>query len=646
MRLTTFLSLVFFFTSVGLAQWSLSPGINTPVSTAAGDQTGSSIVSDDSGGAIVAWTDGRGTHSAIYAQRVDAAGFARWSSNGVPVCVQSASQEMVQLVADGSGGAFVSWRDYRNGDTMLYCQRISRAGVLQWDAAGVAITTSDSGRVYQAISDGRNGLIIAWEDTRNGNIDIYAERIGTSGNILWASGGMPVCTDPGDQTGPELTATGDGGLLCIWTDSRSPGVYLQKLNSSGIPIWPTNGIPVVAPGSGNPAALPTIASDGAAGAMVVYFSHYSAQPRLVVAQRVDSSGTTRWLDTLDQSSGPPQNYIRVLGFGSGPAFTTFTIRTSNGFYSFGTVSSVDTSGTILWKLLPFDYQSDILAAASDKAGGVFLLASIDHPYDYYRFSVQHIDAAGNSTWTGGGIDIDTTSAIPGSGLLPVNPVMIPDGAGGVIAAWEQNRTGTLDIFAQHVDVNGALPIQLSSFEAVAAAGSNVKVIWKTVSEVNCYGFEVQKAKNGPPDFQPVPTSFTKGGGTTISPRSYSFTDANVPPGEWDYRLKQIDLDGTVHYSEVFEVSVSNAPVVFALNQNYPNPFNPSTTISYDLPVNSTVSLNIISTLGQNVATLVNGVQPAGTYRVTYNAQGLASGVYFCRIQAGKFVAVKKILLVK
>jgi hypothetical protein len=88
------------------------------------------------------------------------------------------------------------------------------------------------------------------------------------------------------------------------------------------------------------------------------------------------------------------------------------------------------------------------------------------------------------------------------------------------------------------------------------------------------------------------------------------------------------------------------PVEFRLDQNYPNPFNPSTTIRYGLPNRSQVTLTVFNTLGQQVATLVNGEQEAGYHEVRFDAGGLSSGVYFYRLQAGNFVETRKLLLVR
>jgi hypothetical protein len=106
------------------------------------------------------------------------------------------------------------------------------------------------------------------------------------------------------------------------------------------------------------------------------------------------------------------------------------------------------------------------------------------------------------------------------------------------------------------------------------------------------------------------------------------------------------LVGTTVFTNVSRDETVGIPSTFALHQNYPNPFNPSTTISYDLPVRARVKLVIYNLLGQEVATLVNGEQEPGRYNVKFDASGLPSGIYFYRLEAGKFVDVKKMILVK
>jgi rhodanese-related sulfurtransferase len=176
--------------------------------------------------------------------------------------------------------------------------------------------------------------------------------------------------------------------------------------------------------------------------------------------------------------------------------------------------------------------------------------------------------------------------------------------------------------------------------------------WTTLTETNNYGFEVQKSTASPNNYQTIPNSFIPGNGTTNEPHSYSYTDLTATAGVWYYRLKQIELHGTSHYSDgvrvntLTDVKEYEIPTVFSLSQNHPNPFNPTTTITYGLPVAADVTLIVYNSLGQKVAQLADGRMNAGYHNVVFDASQFASGMYICRMQAGTFAATKKLILLK
>jgi hypothetical protein len=186
-----------------------------------------------------------------------------------------------------------------------------------------------------------------------------------------------------------------------------------------------------------------------------------------------------------------------------------------------------------------------------------------------------------------------------------------------------------------------LPVELVAFTARNTA-EGVQLTWRTASEQNNAGFEVQRRSEKASEWQVL--GFVRGAGTTAEAQSYTFLDKSAS-GKVQYRLKQIDFDGQFEYSNVIEVD-AGLPKQFALEQNYPNPFNPSTTIRYQLPVASEVKLEVYDVLGKKIATLVNERQSAGSYQVVWNASGLSSGTYFYRLQAGTFTQTKKMILVK
>ncbi len=182
-------------------------------------------------------------------------------------------------------------------------------------------------------------------------------------------------------------------------------------------------------------------------------------------------------------------------------------------------------------------------------------------------------------------------------------------------------------------IDAALPVELTSFSA-AAIGSTVILNWQTAAEVNNFGFEIEKTNAGKEKspYSWVKVGFVKGHGNSNSPKDYSFSDAITESGKYLYRLKQIDNDGQYEYSGEVEVNMAG-PLSFSLQQNYPNPFNPSTTIMYQLPYESKVTLKVYDILGSEAASLVNEVQTAGYKEVKFGGSKYSSGVYIYRLTA-------------
>ena len=192
-----------------------------------------------------------------------------------------------------------------------------------------------------------------------------------------------------------------------------------------------------------------------------------------------------------------------------------------------------------------------------------------------------------------------------------------------------------------------LPITLVSF-TVSAMKSSAALQWTTISEINNYGFHVQRGSSRD-DLTDAEGGFVAGHGTTLQPHEYAWTDQS--PAAY-YRLRQVDMDGISHFSDVIAFtptsieSNTNSPLRFALEQNYPNPFNPSTTIKYELPKSSGVRLSVHDMLGQEISVLVNEMKEAGIHEVKFDASRLSSAVYFYRLQAGDLVSTKRMLVLK
>ena len=202
-----------------------------------------------------------------------------------------------------------------------------------------------------------------------------------------------------------------------------------------------------------------------------------------------------------------------------------------------------------------------------------------------------------------------------------------------------------------VNVDNPMPVEITAFVS-AVNGNNVTLNWTTDSEMNNSGFDVERSlfNNQLSVFndQWNTLGFVTGNGTSSSPINYEFPDKNLSSGKYKYRLKQIDFNGNFEYYNLPDEVVIGVPEKFELSQNYPNPFNPSTVISYSLSENSFVTLKVYDVIGNEVATLVNENQNSGIYNYQFSTVNykLSSGVYFYKIEAGSFTAVKRMLLIK
>jgi hypothetical protein len=193
----------------------------------------------------------------------------------------------------------------------------------------------------------------------------------------------------------------------------------------------------------------------------------------------------------------------------------------------------------------------------------------------------------------------------------------------------------------------SVPIELSGFVAEPSA-EGIVLTWVTSSETNNLGWNVYRSLTEDGPYVKVNERLIPGAGTSSEMKVYEYLDRTVAGSTCWYYLEQIDLNGTRTESARISTATTDAaeetrmelPRTFAL-KNFPNPFNPATGIEYALPDEHHVRLTIYNTIGQQVAVLVDAVQPAGVYKVTWRPERLQSGVYVYRLEAGSFVQSRK-----
>ncbi len=196
-----------------------------------------------------------------------------------------------------------------------------------------------------------------------------------------------------------------------------------------------------------------------------------------------------------------------------------------------------------------------------------------------------------------------------------------------------------------------VPVELASFTSIVN-NNNVTLNWKTASEVSNAGFEVERFDEESAGWNKI--GFVEGSGTSTEIHNYNFNDRELQTGVYNYRLKQIDLNGTFKYYNLNETVEIGMPTNFALYQNYPNPFNPTTKISFVIPADVETlratslqtRLVVFDLLGREVATILNNPMLAGKYEIEFDASDLPSGIYFYSLSFSNYSDTKKMVLIK
>ena len=424
-----------------------------PLRETPGDAGANYSMPDGAGGAIIFWTDNRNGSYDIFAQRVDGFGVPQWTINGVAICAAANSQFDPVAVSDGAGGAIVAWSDVRNGaDRNIFVQRVNAAGVPQWTADGVALCSAADEQLIPSISsDEAGGAVVVWQDGRSGtNWDIYARRINGAGTPQWTVNGEPVCLLASSQSRPHAVSDGTGGVMVAFDDARSgQNIYAQRMNSLGAPRWAVNGVPVCT--AVNDQGLNEAISDAAGGMIIAWSDERLATPaRDIYAQRINSLGAPVWpVDGLALCTATDdQSSLSMAADGAGGAIVSWQ-DLRDGLTIDIYAQRINTLGAVTWT-----YDGVALCTAAghqqpptvvaDGAGGA-IVSWQDPRNGNDDVFAQKVNAAGAPIWQYDGTPVCTA---PNSQAAPVGAA---DGAGGMIVAWSDSRSGLPSVYAQRLE---------------------------------------------------------------------------------------------------------------------------------------------------------------------------------------------------
>lgn len=396
------------------ADWPTSASVNLPVCTSPNLQSGQTLVPDLAGGVFIVWGDLRnGVEFDIYVQHVLSSGVVdpTWPVNGLAITTSmTGAQVNPAAITDGAGGVVLAWQDVRTGSVAnpdVYAQHLRADGTVDpaWPTSGVAVCTAPGQQgLIRMLSDQAAGAIVAWRDQRN-DTDLYAARVQANGQLdpAWAVNGNPIVSGAGGQNNMVLAPDGHGGLIATWTDTRNGAaadIYAQRLlqNGSVAPGWPVNGIAVCT--AAGLQQLPSIAPDAAGGAFIGWEDYRPGPTADIYAHHVRANSTLDPAWAVDGSAV-------CLAAGN------------------------QTRGRV----------------AADAAGGVFVAWIDARAGSIPAFYAQHLLANGSRDAAWPVSDLNFCAAFGNH----VNLVLLPDGTGGALAAWDDARNGGgLDVFAHHL----------------------------------------------------------------------------------------------------------------------------------------------------------------------------------------------------
>lgn len=532
---------------------------------------------------------------------------AQWQFNGVPVSTAAHYQADPLIVTDGAGGAIIAWFDYRNGQYDIYAQRLNSAGVPQWTADGVALCTQPGNQItISMVSDDAGGAVLVWQDARTGTLDIYAQRVDGSGTPLWAADGVAVCEAGADQNDPIIIRSANN-FVVAWFDYRLAGIadiFAQALNPSGAVQWLADGVQVCA-AAGNQ-FHPRLATDGIGGAIVAWEDARSGTND-IYARLVDKFGVVQWTSggVIVCDAAAEQYEAQIVGDGAAGAIIAW-YDWRNGAPDIY-MQRVDYAGVSLWTangvpICTAPFTQDAPSLAQDFSGGAVVVWADRRNGTTFDIYGQHVNNAGVSQWTANGQPVCTANA------NQLYPRILRDPTGVHLVTWFDYRNGNADVCVQSLDYPGTS-------------------LWTPDGVVLC----------NEPNAQEFPVLVSDGGGGAI----VAWRDLREG-SYYDVYAEHVNGEPT---------PVSQAPRASALRVlNHPNPFSDATSIEFVLPSASDVEVEIYDVSGRVVATRRLRNAEAGSHVMTFesnaNGSALRSGVYFYRVRAGGETVTSKMVIAR
>ncbi|MCB0722328.1 MAG: T9SS type A sorting domain-containing protein [Ignavibacteriae bacterium] len=553
--------------------------------------------------------------------------YSQWSSDpnvNTKVSDPSGQQTLPKIAKTSDGGCYIVWFDHRASNYDVYLQKLNSAGVPQFAADGLLISSNSQNSSlvnYDMIADDSNNAIIVFTDIRSGEVNPFAYKISPSGTFLWGANGVTLTDSAGTfQPNPKVVQTSDGNYVIAWIWATNPQkIAMQMLNRGGVKQWGSGPIKL-AGGAGETFTYPALVPSDA-GSVIMMWSKYTGSfispgNYRLFTQKFNSSGSPVWNGTQD---------------------TVYHLGNVNGFYVPNIYSDGNNGALYCWQ---------------DDRNSTNLQSSF----------VQHFNSAGVPQFPVNGSEGSTEGA-----MNKFSPnVAYSSSTNETFLFWKETNSlqSMQGIYGQKFNASGVRQWTDNGKVFLPIGGTEVVTGLSTSLDTNIfvyYNMNLGSSTNNITAFKTGPSGAMHWGGI-ITPASSSsgkgslvgvVTGNGMSIVSWyDNRLdgggiyaQNINQNGTFGVPTGIIGSNSN-PDEFSLSQNYPNPFNPETVIGFALPQTSDILFTVYNSLGQKVYSLTQRGVSAGSHQLSWNGAGYPSGVYFYKLETNGFSETKKMLLIK
>lgn len=628
------------FSSIALkAQWAYDPSTNTKLVVNPYDPINISSVSDKNGGAFIVWQDAQPPQKTdVLFLHVNKDGETSFRSDGKPVSLSLENKYEPQLILLNSGELLILWKEnFSENRSEIFIQKVTSKGVRLWSDFGIQLTRLNKEiKQFSAEVDQKDNvtILLIAQESNNPTTSVYLIKLNSAGKVI--NGPIELLNSSESKISEcRIKAVTENQYFINWLETKNSRATLffsrLKLNADSVSVYKKN----ISKLTENVLSFDVSLIGG--DLYVNWYSH--EKQRSIYHQLINSDGNFKW-----GSEGKLVTTKR--GHNSNPQFV---VSNKNIFVSwvneYGNDKNIyaqlfDMKGNKIWKdagLPVIEYEGDqfgqkVIYDYRDN----YIVAWIDRRFNkqFGNIYAQKLNLSGELQWTNSGIDLGTYTNSEKSYLN-----LLPDGQGGAIAIFKDKREKKTEIYGQKIYSTGTYAGQILGLKC-EPDGDAVKVFWYAANENNDVVYEVQRKTVSDNDWKTI-ADLRRGNSSSIN--YYEYKDLPDANGLVSYRVIQKSR-GNQQVSETVSLEIVIEASDHILFQNTPNPFSETTSISFILPKEEFVEIEIYDVKLNLLGTITQKIYPAGKNTISFDAKRLGPGVYFYKMKAGDFVAVKKMVV--